>query len=129
VKVRLMHAQVRRMLMKSERWKSAQWGLPITQHDMARTTLLFSLSVLEGLRAFGVKCEELDDGMVIEGTDAPLTPTEVASKGDHRIAMSAAVLALLGSGPSKITDADCIATSFPKFVGTLRALGARIDVQ
>ncbi len=81
------------------------------------------------LRSFGVKCEELEDGLVIEGTDKPLTPCEIASRGDHRIAMSAAVMALLGSGPSKITDADCIATSFPKFVGTLRALGARIDVE
>jgi 3-phosphoshikimate 1-carboxyvinyltransferase len=81
------------------------------------------------LRSFGVKCEELEDGLVIEGTDKPLEAAEVASKGDHRIAMSAAILALLGKAPSKITDCDCIATSFPKFVGTLRALGARIDVE
>jgi 3-phosphoshikimate 1-carboxyvinyltransferase len=80
------------------------------------------------LRAFGVKCEELPDGLVIEGRDGPLDPAEVASKGDHRIAMTAAVLGLLAKGPSKITDVDCIATSFPRFVGTLRALGARIDV-
>jgi 3-phosphoshikimate 1-carboxyvinyltransferase len=81
------------------------------------------------LRAFGVTCEELPDGLVIEGKDAPLEPAEVASKGDHRIAMTAAILGLLAKGPSKITDVDCIATSFPRFVGTLRALGARIDVE
>jgi 3-phosphoshikimate 1-carboxyvinyltransferase len=81
------------------------------------------------LRAFGVKCEELPDGLVIEGKDAPLEPAEVASKGDHRIAMTAAILGLLAKGPSRITDVDCIATSFPRFVGTLRALGARIDVE
>ncbi|MBX3193081.1 MAG: 3-phosphoshikimate 1-carboxyvinyltransferase [Labilithrix sp.] len=79
------------------------------------------------LRAFGVTCEELPDGLVIEGREGPLQPAEIASKGDHRIAMTAAVLALLGSGPSRVTDCDCIATSFPRFVGTLRALGARID--
>jgi 5-enolpyruvylshikimate-3-phosphate synthase len=27
-----------------------------------------------------------------------------------------------------VRNADCIATSFPKFVGTLRALGAEIEV-
>jgi 3-phosphoshikimate 1-carboxyvinyltransferase len=27
-----------------------------------------------------------------------------------------------------VRDAACIATSFPRFVGTLRALGARIEV-
>ncbi len=55
VKVRLMHAQVRRMLLKSGRWDAPRWGAPINQHDMAGTTLLFSASVLEGLRTFGVK--------------------------------------------------------------------------
>ena len=79
------------------------------------------------LRAFGVTCEELPDGLVIEGKEGPLTPAEVDSRGDHRIAMASAVLALHASGPTKITDCDCIATSFPKFIGTLRALGARID--
>jgi 3-phosphoshikimate 1-carboxyvinyltransferase len=81
------------------------------------------------LRAFGVVCEELPDGLSIEGKEGPLEPATVDSKGDHRIAMTAAILALLGRGPSRITDADCIATSFPRFVGTLRALGARVDVE
>jgi 3-phosphoshikimate 1-carboxyvinyltransferase len=81
------------------------------------------------LRAFGVACEELPDGLEIEGREGPLEPAEIDSRGDHRIAMTAAVLALSGRGPSRITDCDCIATSFPRFVGTLRALGARIDVE
>lgn len=81
------------------------------------------------LRAFGVPCEELPDGMVIQGKEGPLTPASLESRGDHRIAMTAAVLALHASGPTRIADADCIATSFPRFVGTLRALGARIDVE
>lgn len=79
------------------------------------------------LRAFGVTCEELPDGLVIEGKEGPLEPARIESRGDHRIAMTAAVLALGGRGPSTIVDCDCIATSFPRFVGTLRALGARID--
>jgi 3-phosphoshikimate 1-carboxyvinyltransferase len=79
-------------------------------------------------RAFGVRCEELPDGLVIEGKEGPLEPATIASKGDHRIAMTACILALSASGPSRVEDAACIATSFPRFVGTLRALGARIDV-
>lgn len=81
------------------------------------------------LRAFGIACAELPDGLEIEGKDGPLEPCEIDSRGDHRIAMTAAILGLLGRAPSRITDCDCIATSFPKFVGTLRALGARIDVE
>jgi hypothetical protein len=55
VKVRLMHAQVRRMILRSGRWDEARWGLPINQHDMAGTQLLFSIAVLEGLRDFGFR--------------------------------------------------------------------------
>jgi 3-phosphoshikimate 1-carboxyvinyltransferase len=79
------------------------------------------------LRAFGITCEELPDGLIIEGKEGPLEPARIDSKGDHRIAMTAAVLAMGGRGPTTIVDCDCIATSFPRFVGTLRALGARID--
>ena len=82
------------------------------------------------LRAFGVTCEERPDGLVIDGTDAPLTPADVESRGDHRIAMTAAVLGLVASseGVTRVRDIDCIGTSFPRFVGTLRALGANLEV-
>jgi 3-phosphoshikimate 1-carboxyvinyltransferase len=83
------------------------------------------------LRAFGVNCEEKPDGLVIEGKDGPLEGADVESKGDHRIAMTACVLGLVAKGPTPtiVRDAACIATSFPKFVGTLRALGAEIEVR
>jgi 3-phosphoshikimate 1-carboxyvinyltransferase len=81
------------------------------------------------LRAFGVTCEEQPDGLDIEGREGPLEPADVESRGDHRIAMTAAVLALLARGPSRVRDAACIATSYPKFVATLRALGAQVDVE
>ncbi len=85
-------------------------------------------TMAEVLRAFGVECDEKPDGLVIEGKEGPLEPVTVESKGDHRIAMTAAVLALTARAPSTIRDVDCVATSFPRFVGTLRALGAEIEV-
>jgi len=82
------------------------------------------------LRAFGVACEEQRDGLIVEGrAGAPLSPVDVASGGDHRIAMAAAVLALGATGPSRIRDVACIATSFPRFAGTLRALGADVRIE
>jgi hypothetical protein len=54
VRVRLMHAQVRRLSARSPRWNRAEWGLPINQMDMAGTVLLFSLVVGDGLRKLGV---------------------------------------------------------------------------
>ncbi len=55
LRVRLMHAQVRHMLLASNKWDAGAWGQPINQHDMAATTLLFSLMLLEGLRKLGVR--------------------------------------------------------------------------
>ncbi|XXT17288.1 3-phosphoshikimate 1-carboxyvinyltransferase [Sorangium sp. So ce429] len=82
------------------------------------------------LGAFGLRCEERTDGLLVEGRpDRPLDAADVDSRGDHRIAMTAAVLGLAASGPTRVRDAGCIATSFPLFVGTLRALGARIEVE
>ncbi len=81
------------------------------------------------LRAFGVACEERQGGLDIEGRADALEPAEVDSLGDHRVAMTAAVLALAARGPSRVRGAACIGPSYPKFVATLRALGARIDVE
>ena len=55
LKVRLIHAQVRRMLLASGRWKSDAWGAPVNQHDMLGTSLLFSIILLQGLRQLGVR--------------------------------------------------------------------------
>ncbi|WP_438015542.1 3-phosphoshikimate 1-carboxyvinyltransferase [Sorangium sp. So ce315] len=81
------------------------------------------------LGAFGLRCEERADGLLVEGRpDGPLDAADVDSFGDDRVAMAAAVLGLAARGPTRVRDAGCIATSFPLFVGTLRALGARIEV-
>ncbi len=79
------------------------------------------------LCSFGVQCEERPDGLTIVGSRAPLTPADVASRGDHRIAMTACVLGLLTSGVTRVRDVDCVATSFPRFAETLRALGTNIE--
>ncbi len=53
VKVRVVHAHVRRMLLKSGRWSTEDWGLPASQHDMGGTALLFSVVVIDTLNHFG----------------------------------------------------------------------------
>lgn len=63
VKVRLMHAMVRRLLWKSGRWNAEEWGEPINQHDMMGTLLLFSSVLVQGTRKLGcdVRDDEADD--------------------------------------------------------------------
>jgi len=57
VRVRLIHAQVRRLLLESGQWRSEAWGAPINQCHMAGTNLMFSVGVLEGLTRLGYRFE------------------------------------------------------------------------
>ena len=79
-----------------------------------------------GLQAIGVSVEEMPDGLVIHGRDGePFAgDATVASRLDHRIAMSFAVAGLHAARPVTIDDAAPIATSFPNFLDLLRTLGA-----
>ncbi len=80
------------------------------------------------LRAFGVECEEHEQGLTIQGNPhGRLRAATIASEGDHRIAMTGAVLALVADGPSVIEDVACVATSFPTFGSTLRHLGVHLQ--
>ena len=55
VRVRLIHAQVRRLLLESGQWRSEVWGAPINQCHMAGTNLMFSVGVLDGLTRLGYR--------------------------------------------------------------------------
>jgi 3-phosphoshikimate 1-carboxyvinyltransferase len=81
----------------------------------------------QGLRAIGAKVEELEDGLIIDGTDGvPLMGgAAVAARLDHRIAMSFAVAGLVSTKPVIIDDMAPVATSFPGFVDLLTGLGAQ----
>jgi 3-phosphoshikimate 1-carboxyvinyltransferase len=67
------------------------------------------------LAAFGVPVRETADGMIIEGVRRPHGGAGVDSRGDHRMAMAAAVLGLMADGPTRIDGTACIATSYPAF--------------
>lgn len=73
------------------------------------------------LGRLGARVAERSDGLVIEG-GAPLRGAQVASGGDHRIAMALAVAGLVADGETVVEDTACIATSFPAFVDTLNRL-------
>jgi len=53
IRVRLIHAHVRRACLASERWRTEAWGLPINQADMFGTLLEFSLLMMDGARRLG----------------------------------------------------------------------------
>lgn len=85
-------------------------------------------SMVTMLNAFGVLATELPEGMQIEGSaGGSLRGATVDAGGDHRIAMTAAILGLVADGPTTITGAETIATSFPSFADMLRRVGARVE--
>jgi 3-phosphoshikimate 1-carboxyvinyltransferase len=81
-------------------------------------------AMANALSAAGARVEELEDGLVIEGSDSePLRGTAnapVATQLDHRIAMSMAVAGLVSKDGVEVDDTAPIATSFPSFVDLLR---------
>lgn len=94
----------------------------------------------EGLKAMGVTCEVLPDGIRIQGQPSEGRPSEgrpsehifsggdVDSHGDHRIAMSFAIASLRAAAPIRIADVTNVATSFPDFPGIARAAGLNVQL-
>lgn len=79
----------------------------------------------QGLRACGVAAGSEGDTLVIQG-GAVVGGADIATHGDHRIAMAHLVLGLASQQPVTVDEAEMIATSFPTYVGAMRALGADI---
>jgi 3-phosphoshikimate 1-carboxyvinyltransferase len=76
-------------------------------------------------RAFGAGATVEGDDLVIEGTGAPLRPAAVDARGDHRMAMAAAVAGSAcppSAGETTIAGWGVVATSYPGFADTLAQL-------
>lgn len=54
IRVRLVHALIRRHLQSQEDWPAEKWGVPINQVDMTATYLAFGPVTLTGSRLFGL---------------------------------------------------------------------------
>ena len=79
------------------------------------------------LRALGGDVEELPDGLHIAGH--ALKGGKVDGFGDHRVVMSAAVLATACENPVTIVGAEAADKSYPGFFADFAALGGKIDVE
>ena len=77
-------------------------------------------AVIELLEALGTPHELQGDDLRIEGGGA-LRPVDLDSRGDHRLAMLSAILALLVPG-SAVREDPAVAVSWPAFYDDLKAL-------
>lgn len=108
----------------------AAWAAHATEESSIVSESDNGRAVALTLAAFGVPAHHRDGALWVTGgalrRDDGATRT-VDCRGDGHIAMLAAVLGLAAGGMTTIPDADCIVARFPRFVGSLRALGAHLE--
>ncbi len=78
----------------------------------------------DGLVALGVDAEPRADGIRIVG--GPIGSGTVDAHGDHRIAMSFAMVGLRAAGPIEVRDCANVETSFPGFAALAAGAGLTI---
>jgi 3-phosphoshikimate 1-carboxyvinyltransferase len=84
-------------------------------------------AVAAGLAACGVAHRVEGDDLVVAGAGGRARGGgTVATRLDHRIAMSFLVMGLASDEQVTVDDGTMIATSFPEFTAMMRGLGARI---
>lgn len=93
--------------------------LRLKESDRLKTTT-------QMLKALGGDVEELPDGLLVRR--CTLTGGETSSYQDHRIAMAAAVAAIVCDAPVTITDAEAVDKSYPQFYEDYEMLGGNIHV-
>lgn len=83
-------------------------------------------AMASALTAIGARVEEFEDGLAISGSggEALAGGATIATRHDHRIAMSLAIAARHCRGSVTLDDASPVATSFPGFFDTLESLSA-----
>jgi 3-phosphoshikimate 1-carboxyvinyltransferase len=92
-------------------------GCAVTIHDASELRVKESdriAAMAQVLSQFGARVRTRRDGLSLSA-GTRLRPCRVTSHGDHRIAMSAAILASQTVGDSIVEDVDCVRTSYPGF--------------
>ncbi|MBV6520801.1 MAG: 3-phosphoshikimate 1-carboxyvinyltransferase 1 [Gemmatimonadaceae bacterium] len=80
-------------------------------------------ATVANLRAIGVDADELDDGLVVVGSDRPLRG-RIATHDDHRIAMAFGILGALPGNAIEIDRPTCVAISYPDYWSDLARVTA-----
>ena len=80
------------------------------------------------LKSFGLSCTIEDDGLSIEGGQKPIQPTQIVKTyGDHRIQMTAVLLAMQTGGIVEGPELHKIAD--PTFLSRLSAMPAKVLIE
>ena len=85
----------------------------------------------KGFNKIGIKTKSTKDSLEIYGNPNIKIKKElnIFSDGDHRVAMSWAILGLLLGGKLKIHNFETVNTSFPNFIKLIKNIGGKIEVK
>lgn len=78
------------------------------------------------LALFGIASQVGEDTFTVFGGE-PVATGVVDSFGDHRIAMSAAIMSCVAQGVTTIDNAGCVAKSYPSFFEDFTMLGGKTE--
>jgi 3-phosphoshikimate 1-carboxyvinyltransferase len=82
-------------------------------------------AVADGLRSLGGHVTAAADGFRIRGVPTRLRGGHMSARGDHRIAMLAAVCGLVSREGVEVEGSDAMAVSFPGFLDLVEAVAQR----
>jgi len=84
-------------------------------------------AMTDGLRACGVEVKAGEDWMTVFGSgEAPKGGAKIATRLDHRLAMSFLTLGNVSRESVAVDDVTPVDTSFPGFVNLMNGLGAKL---
>ena len=78
------------------------------------------------LASFGISSQVGEDTFTVLGGE-PVADGVVNSFGDHRIAMSAAIMSCVAQGTTRIDNGTCVAKSYPTFFDDFAMLGGIVE--
>ncbi len=81
-------------------------------------------AIIEGLGQLGIDAWEEGDDLYVEGNPNLQVPAGLVfdSHGDHRLAMTWALVGACGRVPVNVTEFTCVAVSYPDFLADLKGL-------
>jgi len=82
-------------------------------------------AISEGLKKMGIEATEERNRLTIRGGRPK--GASIDSRGDHRIAMAFSILGLL-AGDTIISDAECVAKTYPDFWDDLKRIGGEVKI-
>ncbi len=83
--------------------------------------------VARELVKLGIKVEEKEDGLILEGSDN-LKGSSLNSENDHRLFMAFCIAGMY-VGDCSVTDPESVKVSYPNFIEEMNSSGAKISIQ